>query len=90
LASTRRELIVASHFDYESQAILFVPPDLPIPALRVRRQSRHGHPPTPRDYRGRAFVLFTSYKQMNEVYERLLGLLDYPCSSRAMPQSPRC
>ena len=26
-----RELIVASHFDYESQAILFVPPDLPDP-----------------------------------------------------------
>ena len=26
-----RELIVASHFDYESQAILYVPPDLPDP-----------------------------------------------------------
>jgi len=31
LASTTPELIVASHFDYESQAILFVPPDLPDP-----------------------------------------------------------
>jgi ATP-dependent DNA helicase DinG len=74
-----RELIVASHFDYESQAILFVPPDLPDPrtpefvgkAVTVIRQLLE-------ITRGRAFVLFTSYKQMNEVYERLLGLLDYP------------
>ncbi|MFZ0359994.1 MAG: ATP-dependent DNA helicase [Terriglobales bacterium] len=74
-----RELIVASHFDYESQAILFVPPDLPDPrtpefvgkAVTVIRQLLD-------ITRGRAFVLFTSYKQMNEVYERLLGLLDYP------------
>ena len=29
-----RELIVPSHFDYESQAILYVPPDLPDPAPR--------------------------------------------------------
>ena len=74
-----RELIVASHFDYESQAILFVPPDLPDPrtpefvgkAVTFIRQLLD-------ITRGRAFVLFTSYKQMNEVYERLLGLLDYP------------
>ncbi|MGA2967349.1 MAG: ATP-dependent DNA helicase [Terriglobales bacterium] len=74
-----RELIVASHFDYESQAILYVPPDLPDPrtpeftaeaASLVRRLLEIT--------RGRAFVLFTSYKQMNEIYERLLGILDYP------------
>ena len=28
--------------------------------------------------RGRAFCLFTSYAQMNQVYERLLGELEYP------------
>jgi ATP-dependent DNA helicase DinG len=74
-----RELIVASHFDYESQAILYVPPDLPDPRTpqfraaavdRVRRLLEIT--------RGRAFVLFTSYAQMNEIYERLLGLLEYP------------
>jgi ATP-dependent DNA helicase DinG len=74
-----RELIVASHFDYESQAILYVPPDLPDPrtpefaaeaAGRVRRLLEIT--------RGRAFVLFTSYKQMNEIYERLLGQLEFP------------
>ena len=74
-----RELIVASHFDYESQAILYVPPDLPDPrtpqfageaAGLIRRLLEIT--------RGRAFVLFTSYAQMNEIYERLLGLLDFP------------
>src|SRR5437764_15072721 len=28
--------------------------------------------------RGRAFVLFTSYAQMNDVYHRLLGELEFP------------
>jgi len=28
--------------------------------------------------RGRAFVLFTSYAQMNEIYERLLGVIEFP------------
>ena len=28
--------------------------------------------------RGRAFVLFTSYAQMKEIYERLLGELEFP------------
>ena len=74
-----RELIVPSHFDYESQAILYVPPDLPDPrtpqfvgaaADRVQRLLEIT--------RGRAFVLFTSYAQMNEIYDRLLGLLEYP------------
>jgi ATP-dependent DNA helicase DinG len=73
------ELIVPSHFDYESQAILYVPPDLPDPrtpqfageaAGIIRRLLEIT--------RGRAFVLFTSYAQMNDIYERLLGLLDYP------------
>ena len=74
-----RELIVPSHFDYESQAILYVPPDLPDPrtpqfageaAGLIRRLLEIT--------RGRAFVLFTSYSQMNDIYERLLGLLDFP------------
>jgi ATP-dependent DNA helicase DinG len=74
-----RELIVPSHFDYESQAILYVPPDLPDPrtpqfaaeaASLIRRLLEIT--------RGRAFVLFTSYAQMDEIYERLLGLLDFP------------
>jgi len=74
-----RELIVPSHFDYESQAILYVPPNLPDPrtpqfAGEAAGLIRHLLEIT----RGRAFVLFTSYAQMNDIYERLLGLLEFP------------
>ena len=74
-----RELVLASHFDYANQAVLYVPPDLPDPrtpqfaskaADRIRRLLEIT--------RGRAFVLFTSYAQMNDVYQRLLGELEYP------------
>jgi ATP-dependent DNA helicase DinG len=74
-----RELVLPSHFDYESQAILYVPPDLPDPrtpqfqikaAERIRRLLEIT--------RGRAFVLFTSYAQMRDIYQRLLGELEFP------------
>jgi ATP-dependent DNA helicase DinG len=77
--SDARELIVPSHFDYETQAIFYVPPDMPDPrepnfsrraADRIRQLLTIS--------RGRAFCLFTSYAQMNDVYDRLLGELDYP------------
>ena len=74
-----RDLVVPSHFDYESQAILYVPPDLPDPrtpqfAAKATDVIRRLLEIT----RGRAFVLFTSYAQMNEIYDRLLGLLEFP------------
>ena len=74
-----REQVLPSHFDYENQAVFYVPPDLPDPrtpqfaakaADRIRRLLEIT--------RGRAFVLFTSYAQMNEIYQRLLGELDFP------------
>ena len=74
-----REVVLPSHFDYESQALFYVPPDLPDPrtpqftgkaADRIRQLLEIT--------RGRAFVLFTSYAQMNDVYQRLLGELDFP------------
>jgi ATP-dependent DNA helicase DinG len=74
-----RELVLPSHFDYENQAILYVPPDLPDPrtpqfAERATTRVRQLLEIT----RGRAFCLFTSYAQMNEIYNRLLGELEYP------------
>ncbi|HLK33521.1 MAG TPA: ATP-dependent DNA helicase, partial [Terriglobales bacterium] len=74
-----RELVLASHFDYENQAIFYVPPDLPDPrtpqfAERASERIRQLLEIT----RGRAFCLFTSYAQMNDVYNRLLGELEYP------------
>ncbi len=74
-----RETVLPSHFDYENQALLYVPPDLPDPrtpqfaakaADRIRQLLEIS--------RGRAFVLFTSYAQMKEIYQRLLGELDFP------------
>jgi len=74
-----RELVVPSHFDYASQALLYIPPDLPDPrdprfvekaSQRVRQLLEIT--------RGRAFCLFTSYALMNQLYERLLGELEFP------------
>ncbi len=74
-----RESVLPSHFDYESQALFYVPPDLPDPrtpqftakaAERIRRLLEIT--------RGRAFVLFTSYAQMNDIYQRLLGEVEFP------------
>ena len=74
-----RESVLPSHFDYARQALLYVPPDLPDPrtpqftpraADRIRKLLEIT--------RGRAFVLFTSYAQMKEIYQRLLGELEFP------------
>jgi len=74
-----RESVLPSHFDYENQALFYVPPDLPdartpqftaLAADRIRKLLEIT--------RGRAFVLFTSYAQMNDVYQRLLGQLEFP------------
>ena len=74
-----RETVLPSHFDYQSQALLYVPPDLPDPrtpqfTARAAAQIRSLLEIT----RGRAFVLFTSYAQMNEIYQRLLGEVEFP------------
>ena len=74
-----RELVVPSHFRYDRQAILYLPPEMPDPrepnfqdeaAKRIRRMLDIT--------RGRAFCLFTSYQQMRELYERLLVEVGYP------------
>jgi ATP-dependent DNA helicase DinG len=74
-----REAVLPSHFDYPSQALLYVPPDLPDPRTPqftskasdcIRRLLEIT--------RGRAFVLFTSYAQMNDIYQRMLGEVEFP------------
>ena len=74
-----RELVVPSHFRYERQALLYLPPQMPDPrtaefpevaAATIERVLRIT--------KGRAFCLFTSYSQMRALYERLLPVLDYP------------
>ena len=74
-----RESVVPSHFDYESQAILYVPPDLPDPRTPQFASEASGVIRRLLEItRGRAFVLFTSYAQMNDIYDRLLGVIDFP------------
>ncbi len=74
-----REQVLPSHFDYPNQALFYVPPDLPDPrtpqfgaqaAERIRQLLEIT--------RGRAFVLFTSYAQMRDIYQRLLGVVEFP------------
>ncbi len=74
-----RDLVLPSHFDYQKQALLYVPPDLPDPrtpqfAAKAAERIRQLLEIT----RGRAFVLFTSYAQMRDVYQRLLGKVEFP------------
>jgi ATP-dependent DNA helicase DinG len=74
-----KELVVASHFDYAKQALLYLPTSMPAPrdpqfvvqaAEKIRRVLEIT--------RGRAFCLFTSYAQMRELHERLLSQLPFP------------
>lgn len=74
-----RELVVPSHFDYVNQALLYVPPDLPDPraesfvaqaAEKIRRLLEITQ--------GRAFCLFTSYSQMHQLHDLLLGEMKFP------------
>ena len=74
-----RTLVVPGHFDYQKQALLYVPQHLPEPrnpaftkmaAEEVVKILEHS--------RGRAFVLFTSYQQMRLVYDRVSLEIEYP------------
>jgi len=74
-----REVVLPSHFDYESQALFYVPPDLPdarTPQFSIKAAERIRK--LLEITSGRAFVLFTSYAQMNDIYQRLLGIIDFP------------
>lgn len=77
--SNARTLMVPGHFDYQKQALLYVPQHLPEPrnpaftraaSEEIVRILRHS--------RGRAFVLFTSFQQMRLVFDRVSLEIDYP------------
>lgn len=78
LRSARTE-VVESHFDHHNQALLYVPQHLPDPrnvaftaaaALEIVELLELS--------RGRAFVLFTSYQQMRQIYDRVSLDIPYP------------
>jgi ATP-dependent DNA helicase DinG len=73
------ELMLASPFRYEEQAVLYVPRGMPEPmdaafvgraADEIVRLLELSH--------GRAFVLFTSYANMNAVAELVAGRVEFP------------
>lgn len=72
-------LLVPSEFDYRRQALLYLPPDMPDPrsdlfnaaaALAIAQILDRT--------RGRAFVLFTSYAAMRDVYRQVDARVSWP------------
>jgi len=74
-----RDHIIESHFDFQHQAVLYLPQRMPDPRsnefvdasveeiIRILEASR-----------GRAFVLFTSAASMRDVYEQVRHRIDFP------------
>jgi ATP-dependent DNA helicase DinG len=73
------EITLPSEFQYEDQAILYLPPHMPDPRSPAfaRAASREILEILTRT-EGRAFVLFTSYSVLREVQQGLASALDYP------------
>ena len=84
-----RELSVAGEFDFANQAILYVPKSFPEPKsteyfLRALREIREILKIT----EGHAFLLFTSFQQMNRFYRSLEERLEFPLLRQGdMPKS---
>ena len=74
-----RSLVVEGSFDYQKQALLYVPQDLPDPRTPAfPRAAAEEILELLKLSQGRAFVLFTSYQQMTHVRELVDYRLDYP------------
>lgn len=73
-----KEIQLETAFDYEKQALLYLPPDLPSPSsphfasaisdeiVRILEKSK-----------GRAFLLFTSWRNLEAVYQNIAERLPY-------------
>jgi ATP-dependent DNA helicase DinG len=75
-----RELSLATEFNVQKQALLYIPksmPDYRHPSYveRAAEEIRL----VLRASTGRAFVLFTSYRQMETLYQELVDDLPFPC-----------
>ncbi len=74
-----RKLHVESPYDYSKQVLLYVPPHLPDPRQQdFARRAADEIERVIEASQGRAFLLFTSYGQMRQIYELLRRRLDYP------------
>lgn len=74
-----REKILESPFDYSRQTMLFIPRGVPDPNSEQFTDAIAEVLPNILDKtQGRAFVLFTSYRNMEAVYEKLKNTLPFP------------
>ncbi|MBL8148633.1 MAG: ATP-dependent DNA helicase [Blastocatellia bacterium] len=76
---TTRELKIDSHFNYTSQSLLYLPPKMPEPKNPQFATAAADEILKILDLtNGRAFVLFTSISQMNQVYEMINEKIPFP------------
>jgi ATP-dependent DNA helicase DinG len=74
-----RTLRLPSEFAFETQAILYLPPEMPDPrSPDFNRAAAAAIGELLHHTQGRAFVLFTSYAAMHDVYARLGHDVDWP------------
>ena len=78
-------LRLASEFDYRAQAVLYLPPNMPDPRAETFNAAAAAAIAGLLDRtQGRAFVLFTSYAAMRDVYARLEAQLSWPLLVQGM------
>ena len=77
--SRAEELVVPGHFNWRNQVLFYVPARLPDPrSPEFVLQAADQVIGLLRASRGRAFVLFTSYQQMNAVHDAASFAIEYP------------
>ncbi|MBA3442789.1 MAG: ATP-dependent DNA helicase [Pyrinomonadaceae bacterium] len=74
------ELLAPSSFDYQEQAVLYLPPLMPDPRSPQWTERAAGEVISILEVtQGRAFVLSTSFAGMKALYERVAAEVGYPC-----------
>jgi ATP-dependent DNA helicase DinG len=74
------DLIAPSSFDYQSQALLYLPLRMPDPRAPQWNEAAAAEViKILNATKGRAFVLSTSFAGMNALYERVAPEVDFPC-----------
>jgi ATP-dependent DNA helicase DinG len=74
-----RETALPPEFDYEEQALLYLPQRMPdVRDAGFAGKAAEEIATLLELSEGRAFCLFTSYSQMNDLFERLRNRLDFP------------
>jgi ATP-dependent DNA helicase DinG len=74
------DLIAASGYDYDRQAVLYLPPRMPDPRSPQWAEAASNEViKILRATEGRAFVLSTSFAGMRSLYELVAREIDYPC-----------